>query len=161
MVESTPRASLGDGVPDQSAGFPTGSFRSTATEYVESVVSATEYGSVTTFVSTLPVEGAKTVTRYRYGAFFHDRGPLTDHEPSSLRRMGIVDDPTIRSTSCAVGAHSVNVGAPSCQVTPYARPAAPPYRSSSTPGICTPVASSSRPTSSYWASPSWPVSIFR
>ncbi len=62
-----------------------------------------------------------------------------------------------RATSWAVGAHSAKLGVPPFQVTPSARDRAfSAYTSSSTPGVCTPVASTSLPRSSYDATASCP-----
>ena len=59
---STFWASCGDGVVRQADGMCSRSLRSTATEWVEFSVRATELGSVTRLVSTFPVVGAKTLT---------------------------------------------------------------------------------------------------
>src|SRR5450756_1094984 len=88
MVWSTRCLSAGAELPCQSAGFSVGSARSTATERVEFSVSATEYGSVTRFVSSFPVVGAKTTTSYRYRAPRHCAPVSTTHDPSERRAIG-------------------------------------------------------------------------
>src|SRR3954471_4267497 len=130
MLESTSCFSAGEGVRRHCAGSRLGSSRSTATERVELRVSATEYGSVTRLVSTLPVVGANTRTSYRYRAPRHEARPGTDHAPSAPRRMGTrvasptgaeplaVEGQTSSETDWAVGAHRENVGRAECQVTP-------------------------------------------
>src|SRR5665647_3710970 len=88
MVWSTRCLSAGAELPCQTAGFSVGSARSTATERVEFSVSATEYGSVTRFVSTLPVVGAKTTTSNRYRAPRHWAPVSAPHDPSERRIIG-------------------------------------------------------------------------
>lgn len=60
MLRSTARSTSGAGVVAQRSGWKSGSARSVATERVEFVVSATEYGSVTSLCSTVPVVGTYT-----------------------------------------------------------------------------------------------------
>ena len=103
------------------------------TDRAESVVSASAYGSVTTFVSTAPVEGTKTSTSKTYEAPAHDAGPRAHQMPSRSRssstRVSAVAPlgRTSRSTSFAVGAQTETVGRPApSHVTPSRSSAAPP-----------------------------------
>ncbi len=113
---------------------------------------------MTTFVSTLPGRSARRPSP-RSG---RERSARSAGLPRTMNRptrpsSAPAAEPTSSTTFCAVGAHKVNRGTPPCHVTPYERDAAEPYTSSSTPGICTPVASSSRPASSYCAKPELPL----
>src|SRR5665811_935713 len=120
MVWSTRCLSAGAELPCQTAGFSAGSARSTATERVEFNVSATEYGSVTRFVSTAPVVGAKTTTSKRYRAPRHCAPASATHDPSERRVIGTrvawlaaasalaEAGHSSTDTFWAVGAHRVN-----------------------------------------------------
>src|SRR5665647_1713971 len=130
MVWSTRCLSTGPELRCQRAGFSVGSARSTATERVEFNVNATEYGSVTRLVSTVPVVGAKTTTSNRYRAPRHWAPVSALHDPSERRIIGTrvawlgrASAPaeagqSSTETFCAVGAQSTNEGARPLQVTP-------------------------------------------
>jgi len=97
---------------------------------------------------------------------FHAGVPVTVQIPFAPRVSGTVvtgsvtcpEEYTCTDTACAVGAQSASFGTPLVQVSPRVEVAAPASMSSSTPGTCRPVASSSFPAASKEATATCPVS---
>src|SRR4051794_5324248 len=82
-------------------GHPRGGSSRASTDRVEFKVSASEYGSVTTLVTTPSTAGAKTVTSNAYSPSRHDGSPVTRQTPSSPRviatRSSAASPPRARS----------------------------------------------------------------
>src|SRR3954452_24576584 len=77
-------------------GHPRGGSSRASTDRVEVRVSASEYGSVTTLVTTASTAGAKTVTSNAYSASRHEGSPVARQTPSSPRTIGTRSSPAAR-----------------------------------------------------------------